>query len=202
MKIYQDSSAPNPRRVRIFLAEKQIEIPFEQIDLANKQQLGEHFLAINPLGELPVLELDDQSHITETMAICRYFELLHPDPALFGKTPREQAEVEMWNRRMEFHLLLNVAHCFQHSHPFFADSKPQSSDYAEIARQRAVKDIELINTWLTDRPFIAGDEYTVADITALCAIDFARVVNIRIPESCLHLTDWHQRVTARPSSNA
>ncbi|RLA17021.1 MAG: glutathione S-transferase, partial [Gammaproteobacteria bacterium] len=183
MRIFQDSSAPNPRRVRIFLAEKQIEIPFEQIDLANQQQLGERFLAINPLGELPVLELDDGSYITETMAICRYFELLHPDPCLFGNSPREQAEVEMWNRRMEFHLLLNVAHCFQHSHPFFAGSKPQSSDYAEISRQRAGEDMVLINTWLTERPFIAGDKFTVADITALCAIDFARVVNIRIPDS-------------------
>lgn len=202
MKIYEDRSAPNPRRVRIFLAEKNIDIPYEQVDLANQQQLTDQFRAINPLSELPVLELDDGSYLAETMAICRYLESLHPTPALFGQSPREQAEIEMWNRRMELHLLINVAHCFQHSHAFFAGTKPQSSDYAEIARQRAMTSLDRIDGWLTDRRFIAGDEFSVADITALCAVDFARVVKIRIPESSEHLRQWHLRVSERPSSRA
>ncbi|MBL4622459.1 MAG: glutathione S-transferase family protein [Immundisolibacteraceae bacterium] len=202
MKIYQDSSAPNPRRVRIFLAEKQIEMAYEQIDLSNQQQLTEEFLAINPLGQLPVLQLDDGSYLSETMAICRYFELLQPSPVLFGKSPRQQAEVEMWNRRMEFQLLLNVAHCFQHGHPFFAASKSQSAEFAEISRQRALKSFDQVNTWLAARPFIAGDQFSVADITALCAIDFARVIDIRISESQPHLADWHHRISSRPGSSA
>lgn len=202
MKIYQDASAPNPRRVRIFLAEKQIEIPYETVDLAKQQQLSKEFLSINPFGELPVLELDDGSYLTETIAICRYFESLHPDPPMFGTTPHEQAQIEMWNRRVEFNLLLNIAHCFQHSHPFFAETKPQVADYAEIARRRADENLNRFNDLLADRPFMAGEKFSVADITALCAIDFGRVVNIRIADSAPLLSQWHQRVSARASASA
>ncbi len=202
MKIYEDRSAPNPRRVRIFVAEKQVEIPYEQIDLASQQQLGEAFLAINPLAQLPVLELDDGRYISESVAICRYFELLQPEPSLFGETADQQVGIEMWNRRAELNLLLNIAHCFQHGHPFFAQTKPQSAEYAQIARQRAIDSLIQFNGWLADRPYIAGDQFSIADITALCAIDFARVVKLRIDPSCQHLADWHQRVSARPSSQA
>ncbi|MDF1818086.1 MAG: glutathione S-transferase family protein [Immundisolibacteraceae bacterium] len=202
MKIYQDASAPNPRRVRIFLAEKALAIPYENVELSKKEQLTNGFLAINPYGELPVLELDDGTHIAETMAICRYLELLHPDPALFGTSPVEQATIEMWNRRMELHLLLNIAHCFQHSHPFFADTKPQVLDYAAIARQRAETHLDRLNTLLGSRPYIAGESFSVADITAVCAIDFARVVKIRIADSADHLNQWHKRVSDRPSISA
>lgn len=202
MKIYQDASAPNPRRVRIFLAEKQIEMAYEQIDLSHQQQLTKEFLSINPLGQLPVLELDDGSYLSETVAICRYFELLQPSPTLFGKSPRQQAEIEMWNRRMEFQLLLNVAHCFQHGHPFFASSKPQSAEFAEISRQRALNSFDQVNGWLETRPFIAGDEFSIADITALCAIDFAKVIKIRISDTQPHLASWHRKISARPASSA
>ena len=202
MKIYQDASAPNPRRVRIFLAEKALTIPYENVDLSKKEQLSKDFLAINPYCELPVLELDDGTHITETMAICRYLELLHPDPPLFGTSPVEQATIEMWNRRMELNLLLNIAHCFQHSHPFFADTKPQVPDYAAIARQRAETHLDRLNTLLGSRPYIAGENFSVADITTVCAIDFARVVKIRIADSADHLNQWHKRVSDRPSISA
>jgi len=202
MKIYQDASAPNPRRVRIFLAEKALTIPYENVDLSKKEQLSKDFLAINPYGELPVLELDDGTHIAETMAICRYLELLHPDPPLFGTSPVEQATIEMWNRRMELNLLLNIAHCFQHSHPFFADTKPQVADYAAIARQRAETHLDRLNTLLGSRPYIAGENFSVADITTVCAIDFARVVKIRMADSADHLNQWHKRVSDRPSISA
>jgi glutathione S-transferase len=202
MKIYQDAAAPNPRRVRVFLAEKALAIPYENVDLAKKEQLSKDFLSINPYGELPVLELADGTHITETMAICRYFELLHPDPALFGTSPIEQATIEMWNRRMELNLLLNIAHCFQHSHPFFADTKPQVPDYAAVARERAETHLDRLNTVLGRQPYIAGENFSVADITAVCAIDFARVVKIRIADSADHLNQWHKRVSNRPSVSA
>jgi glutathione S-transferase len=203
MKIYSSAVAPNPRRVRIFLAEKGIEVPYEDVDIgAAVNRKPEFRRNINPMGEVPVLELDDGTHIAESVAICRYFEELHPDPPLFGVGARERALVEMWNRRMEFQLLLPVAQTFRNTSEFFKGRIPQVAQYADVCRAAAEK----IYTWLDEelaaRRFVAGDRFTIADITALCAVDFARVSKIRIQPEQNNLARWREEVSARPSAKA
>ncbi len=203
MKIYSSTVAPNPRRVRIFLAEKGIEVPYEDVDIgAAVNRKPEFRRNINPMGEVPVLELDDGTHIAESVAICRYFEELHPDPPLFGVGARERALVEMWNRRMEFQVLLPVAQTFRNTSEFFKGRIAQVPQYAEVCRAAAEK----IYTWLDEelaaRRFIAGDRFTIADITALCAVDFARVSKIRIRPEQKNLARWREEVSARPSAKA
>ncbi len=203
MKIYSSTVAPNPRRVRIFLAEKGIEVPYEDVDISAAVNRKPEFRRnINPMGEVPVLELDDGTHIAESVAICRYFEELHPDPPLFGVGARERALVEMWNRRMEFQLLLPVAQTFRNTSEFFKGRIPQVPQYADVCRAAAEK----IYTWLDEelaaRRFVAGDRFTIADITALCAVDFARVSKIRIQPEQNNLARWREEVSARPSAKA
>ncbi len=137
MKIYDSTLAPNPRRVRIFLAEKGIEVPYEQIDLAKAQNRSPEFLKINPLGGVPVLELDDGTHIAESVAICRYFEEQQPEPALMGTDAKDRAEVEMWHRRMELNVLLLTAQTFRNTHEFFKGRIPQVAEYGEVCRKAA-----------------------------------------------------------------
>jgi glutathione S-transferase len=203
MKIYSSTVAPNPRRVRIFLAEKGIQIPFEDVDITkavNRQP--EYRKKINPMGEVPVLELDDGTHIAESVAICRYFEELHPEPPLFGVGPPERALVDMWNRRMEFHVLMLVAQVFRNTSEFFKGRIPQVPQYAEVCRTAAEKSYAWLDEELANRRFIAGDRFTIADITALCGVDFGRVSKIRIQPEQKHLARWREEVSARPSAKA
>ena len=203
MKIYSSTVAPNPRRVRIFLAEKGIQVPYEDVDIGkavNRQP--EYRKKINVLGEVPVLELDDGTHIAESVAICRYFEELHPQPPLFGVGALERAQVDMWNRRMEFHLLLLVAQTFRNTSEFFKGRIPQVPQFAEVTRAAAVKSYAWLDEELANRPFIAGDKFTIADITALCAVDFGRVSKIRIQPEQKNLARWREEVSARPSAKA
>lgn len=203
MKIYEDRSAPNPRRVRIFLAEKNIAgIEFVPVPLAQDAQFTPEFRARNPLGWVPVLELDDGRYLSETIAICRYFEHLHPEPALLG-AGEEAAFVEMWQRRMEFEIFWPIANVFRHTHAFFKGKHPQVPEFGEVSREIALKRLEWLEDELADgRQFIAGARYTVADITALCGIDFGRVSGIRLGDAHPHLKAWHARVSARPSAKA
>ena len=203
MKIYEDRVAPNPRRVRVFLAEKGIpDVEFVTVGIADDGILTPEFLRRNPLAQVPVLELDDGSYLTETVAICRYFEHLHPVPALFGEPGLDMARVEMWNRRMEFELLWPIANVFRHIHPFFKGKHPQVPQYGEVSRAHALKRLDWLDGELADgRGFIAGDRYTIADITALCGIDFGRISGIRIGDRP-HLARWHAAVSARPSALA
>jgi glutathione S-transferase len=202
MKIYESTTAPNPRRVRIFLAEKGLKIPYEQVDLVAAVNRGPEFRKKNPLGGVPVLELDDGSYIAESVAICRYFEGVNPEPALFGKGAQEQAVVEMWNRRMELGLFGPCTDAFRHRHEFFKGKIAQVPEYAEARRQEAERALTWIDSELVNRHFIAGDKYSIADITALCAIDFGRVSKIKIAPEQKNLARWHEEVSARPSAKA
>ena len=170
MKIYEFTMAPNPRRVRVFLAEKGINVPYQQIDLATAENRKPEFLKINPMGGVPVLELDDGTHIAESVAICRYFEETKPEPRLMGVDAKDKAVVEMWNRRMEFEILMMTAGAFRNTSDFFKGRIPQVKEYGEICRSAALKRLEWLDTVLADREFIAGPRYTIADITALIGI--------------------------------
>ncbi len=202
MKIYEFTMAPNPRRVRVFLAEKGIKVPYEQVDIAAGKNRAPEFLKINPMGGLPVLELDDGTHIAESVAICRYFEELHPEPRLMGTDAKDKAVVEMWNRRMEFELLSNTAGAFRNTSAFFKGRIPQVPEYGEICKNAALKRLEWLDGELANRQFIAGNRFTIADITALIAVDFGRLTDIRIQANQKNLARWHETVSARPSAKA
>ena len=203
MKIYEDRVAPNPRRVRVFLAEKGItDVEFVAVSIGEGGILMPQFLRRNPLAQVPVLELDDGSCLADSVAICRYFEHLQPKPLLFGEPGLEMARVEMWNRRMEFEVFWPIANVFRHIHPFFKGKHAQVPEYGEVSRAYALKRLDWLDGELADgRPFIAGEHYTIADITALCGVDFGRISGIRIGERP-HLARWHAAVSARPSAQA
>jgi glutathione S-transferase len=199
MKLYSTSVAPNPRRVTIFLAEKGIDVPTVEIDLAAKENLLPEFLARNPLGRVPVLEFDDGSYLAESIAICRYFEATNPEPALFGSGARAQAEVEMWNRRMEYEILANVTGCFRHTHPYWDGRIEQVADFGDLCRRTLEERMKWLDGEVAGRTYIAGERFTVADITAVAAFDLAKIVKLRIPEALSNLTNWYETVSARPS---
>jgi len=202
MKIYDSKTAPNPRRVRIFVAEKGIQIPYEEVDLVKAVNRGEEFRKKNPSGTVPVLELDDGTCISETVAICRYLEELHPNPPLMGVDAKDRALVEMWQRRMELELLIPIADAFRQRHDFFKGKIRQLPEYAEVQKKNAEDRVARLNNELANRNFIAGDRYTIADITALCAIDFGRVSKIAIQPDQANLARWHAEVSARASAKA
>jgi glutathione S-transferase len=202
MKIYDSQTAPNPRRVRIFLAEKGVDVPYEQVDIVKADNRSAEFRRKNPLGTLPVLELDDGTCIAESVAICRYFEETHPQPPLMGTDARDRALVEMWQRRMELEVFVPITQVFRNGHPVFAGRIPQVAEYGEVCRKAAEARLAWLDTVLAEREFIAGERFTIADITALCGIDFGRVSKIRIQPEHTHLARWHAAVSARPSASA
>ena len=203
MKLYNSNFAPNPRRVRIFLAEKGLSIPRVEVDLGKLEHKTAEFSALNPFQTIPVLELDDGTKISESIAICRYVEELHPEPNLFGATPLERATVEMWQRRVELHLMLPIAQVMRHTHPHMVQMEdPQVPDWAAANRPRALRNMLIFDGVLSDRPYIAGDRFTVADITGLVALDFTRPARIVIPPELAHLNRWRNTLSARPSAVA
>ncbi len=203
MKIVEDGRAPNPRRVRIFLAEKGIQMDYEQVDINASDHKKPGFAALNPLQRVPVLVMGDGTAISESMAICRYFEELQPEPALLGKDALDRATVEMWQRRMELNLMFPVAQTFRHLHPAMAEmEKPQVAAWGEVNRPRVLTMLSLLNEELADRPFIAGDDFTVADITALVAVDFMKPARIARPDDLPNIDRWHASVSSRPSAKA
>ena len=203
MKLYESGRAPNPRRVRIFLSEKGVSIPTEQIDLAAQEQKSEEFTALNPLQQVPVLVLDDGTVIAESIAICRYFERLRPEPPLFGRGPREEALVDMWNRRMELGLLSAVSNVFRHTHPQMKElQNPQLPEWADVNRPRVMDFLAILDDQLKDRLYVVGDHFTVADITGLVAIDFMRPARLMVPDDLVNVRRWHGQVSARPSARA
>ncbi len=185
--------------VHIFLAEKGIEIETIEIDLAGKGNLSADFIAKNPLARVPVLEFDDGAYLAESMAICRYFEETQPEPPLFGVDARDKANVEMWNRRMEFEILAQVSGCFRHSHPYWEGRITQVADFGDLCRKTVLERMEWLDGELAGREFIAGDRFTVADITAFCGIALGRIPKIYIPEERANLKRWYEAVGARPS---
>ena len=202
MKLYDSKLAPNPRRVRIFLAEKEITVPTVQVDIGKAENRQAEFLAKNPIGGLPMLELDDGTCIAETVAICCYFERSQAEPPLLGVGAKGEAVVEMWQRRMELEIALPIMQVFRNTHDFFKGRIPQVPEYGEVCRTTATKRLEWLDHELAGRPFIAGDDYTIADITALCGIDFGKPTGIRIAPECKHLMRWYEAVSTRPSAKA
>ena len=203
MKLYDGGRAPNPRRTRIFLAEKGIKLPMEPIDLGAMQHRSAAYAAVNPIQRVPALELDDGTVITESIAICRYFEEIQPDPPLFGRGALEVARVEMWNRRLELHFLFPVSHVFRNSHPAMKEMEvPQVPAWAEANKPRVLEFIALLDRELVGRPFVAGDKFTVADITGLVAVDFMKPAKLAVPDELKNLKRWHAEVSARPSAAA
>ena len=202
MKLYDAKTAPNPRRVRVFLAEKGITVPVEQVDIVAARNRELAFRAKNPMGTLPVLELDDGTTIAESVAICRYFEEVQPAPPLMGTDATDRALVEMWQRRMEYELFVPVTQVFRNTHAFFAGRIPQVAEYGEVCRTHAAQRLAWLDEVLAHRAFVAGERYTIADITLLCAIDFGRVSDIRIQPDQPNLQRWHDAVSSRPSARA
>lgn len=203
MKIIETRSAPNPRRVRIFLAEKGISVPYEELEFKPEKLKSPEFTAVNRLQKVPVLVLDDGTAIAETVAICRYFEEIQPTPALFGEGPVGRALVEMWQRRMEQGLLMPTAFAFRHLHPAMAHLEvPQVPDWGEANKPRALAMLDVMDEQLAKHAFLAGDSYSIADITALCAMDFMRAARIQRPETLKNVTRWYGDVSSRPSAKA
>ena len=202
MKFYDSRMAPNPRRTRIFLAEKGVNLPTEQVDMMKMEHRTPEYTAINPLQRMPSLVLDDGTVITESIAICRYFEAVQPEPALFGRGAKEIAQVEMWNRRCEINFMANVAAVFRHTHPAMKDMEAQVPEWGEANRPRVFDFLGLLDRELKDRLFVAGDHYTVADITALVAVDFMRPAKLIMPEELANLRRWHAQVSERVSATA
>jgi glutathione S-transferase len=205
MKLYDENMpAPNPRKVRIFLAEKGVAVPLERVRMMKREHKAPEFLAKNSLGQLPVLELDDGTCISESLAICRYFEELYPEPALFGANAIERAQIEMWVRRAEFRLWNPMGQVWINADPRTAIVNPnQFKDYGEHNRKVVARAMSWIDNELADgREFLGGARFSMADIVLLCGIDFSRFVEMDMPEDAKHLRAWHARVSARPSASA
>lgn len=203
MKLYDGGRAPNPRRVRIFLAEKGITVPLEPVDIGAMAHKSEAYTAINPLQRLPALVLDDGTVLTESIAICRYFEAIKPQPALFGTGAVEIAQVEMWQRRIELHLLACIQAVFRHQHPAMAAmEKPQIAEWGEVNKPRVLDFLALFDRELANRPFAATDTYSVADITGMIAVDFLKPAKLAVPPELKNVARWHAAVSARPSAKA
>jgi glutathione S-transferase len=203
MKLFDGGRAPNPRRVRIFLAEKNIAIPLVPVDMAALGHREAEIASRNPLRRLPVLELDDCTVLTESVAICRYFEEVQPEPALFGHGALGKALVEMWQRRIELNLFSAVASAFRHIHPAMKEWEvPQVPEWGEANKAKAVEFLELLDAELAAREFAAGDAFSIADITGLVALDFMKPARISIPENLANVLRWHRALAARPSAAA
>lgn len=203
MKLYDYKAGPNPRRVRIYLAEKGIEVPLVHTDIMKREQKTPEFIAKNPIGSIPVLELEDGTCISESVAICRYFEELHQEPPLFGRTPFEKATIEMWLRRVELNFMVPVGMVWIHGHPLTARLVKQITEAADQNRKRVQIGYKLLDDQLEANEYIAGADYSVVDAVLLASLDFANgLVGVPYPEELGHLKRWHDMVSARPSAEA
>ncbi|MEM7543204.1 MAG: glutathione S-transferase family protein [Pseudomonadota bacterium] len=209
MKFYDCQIAPNPRRARIFLAEKGLDIEKVEINIRAGENLTDDFRAINPHGLLPVLQLDDGTCIDEVMAICRYIEELHPEPNLLGRDPKERALITSRQRKAEFTGMLAVSEMFRNSAEVFAnrslpgmDDQPSIPDLVGRGQRTIKRYFEIFESYLADTPFVAGDSFSMADITAFCVIDFAKWVKIEIPENNINMKAWYDKIALRDSASA
>ena len=194
--------APNPRRVRIFAAEKGIDLSSKEVSIPKREQKAPDYVAKNPRGQTPILELDDGTVIAESVAIMRYLEAEHPDPPLFGTTAREIAEIEMWNRRVEMILMPAIAAVWVHTHPFTAALPGRNVEWGESNRPRVAEGMRFFDGSLEGREYLAGSAFSAADILLLTTVDFAKFIGLDMPSECANLLRWHERVSARPSASA
>lgn len=199
--------APNPRRVRMFLAEKGLEIPSRQVAIMQREHKAPGFVGLNSLGQVPILELDDGTVIAESVAICRYLEGLHSEPSLFGDTPKDAALIDMWSRRIEFQLMSPLSAVWIHTHPLtLAHTREHGitrfAAFGEENRARYIAKLRWLDEAIGDRPWLAGERFSIADIVAISVIDFGTFVGIEHPADCPNLTRWRRAVSARPSAAA
>jgi glutathione S-transferase len=195
--------APNPRRVRMYLAEKGLSVPTQPISMLAAEHKSPAYLAKYPPGQVPALELDDGRIIGESLSICRYFETLHPDPPLFGTDALSIAEIDMWLRRTDLTLGSSIRHVWMHTHPFTARVvKPQYTDFGESHRAHAVEAMRRMDGALGETPYIAGEQFSVADISLFAVIEFGIFIGLTLPEDLAFLNDWHRRISARVSAGA
>ena len=202
MIFYDGGGAPNPRRVRVFLSEKNIEIQVKSIDIMKGDHKKNDYKKISPLSQVPALELDDGSYITESIAICRYLEALNPEPNLFGSDPSEIANIEMWQRRLELLLMIPIASVFRHGHPAMAHLEDQVPEWSEANKPKVVKFLRWLDIQIAGKEFICSDRYTVADITAFICFEIAKWPKIIIPDDCENLNKYYKRLLDRPSAKA
>lgn len=203
MKLYDGGRAPNPRRVTLFLAEKGVSIETVPVDLGKMEHKAPLLSRLNPLQRLPVLELDNGTVLSESVAICRYIEALHPEPALFGHGALEQALVEMWNRRVELNFFLPVSFAFRHIHPAMKDwENPQMPEWGEANKPKAIEFLRLLDQELGQRRHVAGEAFSIADITAHITVGFMKPAKIAMPEELENVKRWYAEVSARPAFQA
>lgn len=202
MKLYTTKSTPNHRRVAIFLAEKGLELATENVDLRGAQNISDAFRKMNPFGRIPVLELDDGVFIAESVAICRYFEGTNPEPRLFGDTPEEQAEVEMWTRRAEISFLMPVAAAFRNISGFFKDREEVVPEWGQVQAKVAAETLPLFDARLADSEYLTDHGFSVADITLAITLEFAQRTQQTLPYDLPNITRWWDAVKARPSWQA
>ena len=202
MKIYETKTAPNPRRVRMFLSEKGLldRVEFIQIDIQKGENLTPEYAARNPMKKVPVLELDDGTCIAETMAICRYFEEVFPDQPLLGTTPLDKALIEQWLRWIEYYFFMPTGMCFQHTTGYFKDRMNPIREWGEECAVTVEKFFHFLDGHLADHQYICGDQFTAADINAFTTVDFNKVNNIRIKPEQTSLKAWYDRIRQRPST--
>ena len=203
MKLYTSARAPSPRRVEMFIAEKGLTgIAHQNVDLNAGEHRQTDFLRVNPLARVPVLELDDGRYLAESRAICSYLESLHPEPNLMGIDGDERAFIEMADRQVETYLLMAIANCVRHTHPGLAAlERPQFPGFGEAQRERLLEIARIFDAQLGSRPWMAGDRFTIADITAFCGIEFARLAKFKPADAGLpYLAAWRDRVAVRPSA--
>lgn len=194
--------APNPRRVRIFAAEKEIALAMRDLSIPAGEHKSDEYKALNPRGQTPALQLDDGTVIAESVAICRYLEGLHPEPPLFGRDAKEQALVEMWCRRVEMILMPPVGAVWVHTHKFTERLPGRNLEWGESNRPRILDAMQFFDETLAGREFLAANHYTIADTLLLTTVDFATFIGMPVPEDLTHLRAWHARVSARPSASA
>ncbi len=202
MKLYNASVSPNAQRVRIFLAEKGLEVETQLLDLFQNEARSPTFLKINSLGAIPVLTLDDGTVITESVAVCRYLEALNPEPPLFGQDAKGQALVEMWIRRVELEIMRPLADIVQNTLPFFAERMTQLPDYAALQRKTALEKFAWLDKEIAGRPYLTGETFTMADIVGMSALSVAGFVEAEPGTDLKNVQAWKDRVSSRPSYQA
>ena len=199
MKLYDNPHAPNPRRVRMVLAEKGMTYDREELDLGAGDNLKAEFCAKNPFAKVPVLELDDGLCLSETPAICRYLDEVSDEGSLFGTTPKERAIIDMWEHRMESMVLYPALFAFQHITGFFKDRMTPVEDFGKESAKNFMKSLPVLDAQLANNEWIAGSQFSIADITAICAIDFARIVKVRVGDEYPNIQRWYAAMKERPS---
>ena len=203
MKLYDTPLAPNPRRVRWFMAEKQItDVEVITLNLMQGEHKTPDYLAKAGLANVPMLEMDDGTCITESLAICRYLESRYPEPNLFGRTPEEVALIEMWTRRAEMLVATPLMMGVRHTHPAMGALEKQVAAIGEHNLQTATRALKVLDRRLAESEWLGADRLTIADIVAFVGVDFGRMIKFKPPEDLARVADWVERMRARPAAAA